>query len=231
MFEGVGMRVIRAIVVVVATTGIAGAQAFAGSVIETVSAWNGSDLFSGFGDLNFGGLFVNVRGQTFRTPDALHTRLDSATFYVGKVAGTLPLEFNVSIMAWGGSTPIGSFLYESPRLTSSSGGLEPITVKPYLDLSPGTDYIAFLTALPYMDGNLSAGWVGTVPNNPYSSGAYYTLDRVQQVSHYLNPPTGYQWTSLGTSNSDMAFSMTFNDPAPETFGAGLLYLMAMTIRR
>jgi hypothetical protein len=127
---------------------LSGAVPVNGSVIETVSSWDG------FFHVNSASGRFSSSGQTFTVvwPDIF---LDSFTFFVNdRWPGGRPINFAAYVMQWEGSKAVGPVLFPSvPHSTTNNGvldGFEEFRIDTGgTQLTAGKQYIAFFSTLGF----------------------------------------------------------------------------------
>lgn len=181
-------------------------------------------------------------GQTFATPDALATRLDSWTFWLDDYTqGSLVMGVTsqLQVFEWNNGF-VGGPLYSSASVTPSIQDREPFTFNVGLDLDPSKMYIAFLNP---------TGTYGTDYGHDFAaSGVWYTPDAYAQGNVWFfetrNPGSGYDdihnnpyMQDYGGGAYDLNFEATFTattTPEPATLSlmaTGIMGLAGVVRRR
>ena len=207
------------------------------TIIDTTSAWDGVTSIDSFGE----GSTVTY-GQTFVVSGS-DTTLSSFSFWLDDLlaSGHESVEFSSYIMEWTdgvgsqSSHATGDILYKSDlRLTTNNnglGGMEMVTFQTGgLQLGEGSKYVAFMSAIEYLDGVNGGSSVGTIV------GGYGSGDFVHQNSADIGQFTSAGWNVATASNVDLAFQATFTSPVPVPaaiwlFGSGLIGLIGLARRK
>ena len=128
------------------------AWAAGGTVIETVSAWNGSDGVEPFGEPA-----IATFGQTFIAP--ADNMMTSFTYFIDDFVNPDHVDFEAYVMAWGPDLfrATGPILWSDGPFTTTNnngnGSYEQFTFDTKnLVLTAGAQYVAFLTASNLFDG-------------------------------------------------------------------------------
>jgi hypothetical protein len=216
-------------------------MALADSVINTLSAWDGSSSMPGFGA--FG---TPTMGQTVTVP-MNDTVLQSFSFELNLPASTT---FASYVYEWddrppdyingtGGTVAMGSRLFRSaPTNTSGSGAFEQITFYTGgLSLIAGGHYVLFVSTSEFPD-SLGGG--------PIAAQAYFTPDWYSGGMFVFNnnddpsqwtvpygPANGNSWVGSFIPNmGDLAFQAQFSGvPEPATFWTSLSLLIFILLTR
>jgi len=195
--------------------------------VETVSVWNGTQEVFSFGEPN-----TATYGQTFRTPDAIHTVLDDFTFYLRQDQPGVPVQFGAYVYAWDSlnSRATGPNLFQSAMFETTNnggaGGFEAITaVTGGISLDSGVDYVAFFSASEYFDGAAGLATFGATPLASYSDGRFVFINNGSNTGQW----TGGAWTTTHQGGINLAFDMTFSDglsvvPLPPAAAMGFLMM-------
>ena len=174
------------------------------TTVDTVPNWDGTNSIT-WGQYGTGvfGQLATV-GQTFTMPAAENT-LDSFTFRLLNTSPTL--QFSAYIMAWdsGAGHATGPVLFSQGFSGLPASG--PLTFNPNLVLTPGQQYVAFLSTSQTGYSGPDKSSLGNGTGNFYSGGQYVMLD---------NGGNPNLWTSTSWGSSagyDTAFAMTFSNSA------------------
>ena len=158
----------------------ASAKADAPIFLNTLDEWYG-DATHAFGETpvedgrkdTIGTTF----GQTFRIAEDGWFRLDSIAFEIDDYAPGVapePCQFEVYVMPWTGTRPIGQTVYASgPLTTTAAWRFEPFTLAPKEVLLAGqTTYVVLFTANGFLNGTRSDAAVASVADF-YPGGGLY----------------------------------------------------------
>ena len=198
------------------------------STIETLSSWNGSGI-GNFGEDNYGGNIDSgvyaTYGQTFYLSSVNDNILQSISFYVNdNWTQSSPVHFGIYLYEWNGSSITGNALFESqPLSTYQSNDYEEFTVNTNgVFLDTDTNYVAFMSASHYFDGNIGYGQTG-LTSNPYLEGNYVYMNNKDD---FVKLSTA-SWGSI--NDIDLAFQLDFTPvPIPPSLwllGSGLVSLL------
>jgi hypothetical protein len=197
----------------------------AGSIINTLNLWDGSNSICCFGSNQDPGTMGEI--ITAPTTDSL---LTSFTLVIGNNS-TGPMPFRAYVSEWSGTVVTGPILYRSQiEFSGISSPFTAYTFAPDILLIPGESYILFVgdaeTDYPVYPGNLGMGYLGTDIYHgvdAYSSGGMRFLPKGLPVSSWST----YPWldpTAFGDSSpeNDLPFSATFSSPEPANFIESIL---------
>jgi hypothetical protein len=226
-------RAVFAALTALAVTGVARAQ-----VVDTASAWDGSSFIAPFGQgIEADGGDTPTYGQTFVAPGA-SLLLKSFTFWVDSVGGSGPSRFTGFVMEFDGTGVTGPVLFEgeevsfaiSPPTFPYVPSFTPVTFDvPSLALDPAKTYVAFISAIPFFDGQDDTANVGYLFEDVYADGGFWFSQ-----ARTWDDVVGNDWESfIGGGTRDLAFEATFSTvPEPATFTlAGVIALAALVIFR
>jgi hypothetical protein len=226
-------RAVFAALTALAVTGVARAQ-----VVDTASAWDGSSFIAPFGQgIEADGGDTPTYGQTFVAPGA-SLLLKSFTFWVDSVGGSGPSRFTGFVMEFDGTGVTGPVLFEgaevslaiSPPTFPYVPSFTPVTFDvPSLALDPAKTYVAFISAIPFFDGQDDTANVGYLFEDVYADGGFWF-----SPARTWDDVVGNDWESfIGGGTRDLAFEATFSTvPEPATFTlAGVIALAALVIFR
>lgn len=180
----------------------------------------------------FGESDTTTYGQTFRTPNASETMLNSFSFFLDHTSGSAQ-SFRAYVMAWDealGQTA-GSVLFTSAVQTlpvdAGSNFIEFAIATGGVSLDEGQDYVAFFSVAGLFDSNLDKSvWQSISGSDPYTDG-HFVFHNSNGV--FPNPGTtwdcgtGCSWEGPG---SDLSFKMSFSEAAvvPEPGSIALIGL-------
>lgn len=171
--------------------------------LNTHAVWNGSqDIFS------FGCPDTSNYGQTVTVPKFKHT-LSKVEYYLGGAgAGSLTLRAEVYVWDSANHKPTGSAVYESdPKTVSFSGSIfQPVTFRPNASVTPGVQYVIFLTVdkdYAQCANSYTLGWE-SVDDSIYTGGTFVYLNAGGDYSEWETS----QWTD--TFGHDLAFKILFS---------------------
>lgn len=177
--------------------------------VETTSSWAYTPFLSQIGEEG------STFGQTFTVPPGMN-QLNDASLWL-RDAGFSPVKFGLYISAWNGTRTTGPLLYQSGMQTLSQEVqlLTPQNIAVQtggIPVTPGAQYILFVTSSPFLDGEFDRGSVGVINNDVYAGGAVY-----YQVNGYgLAQLADADWQG-DFSNFDLPFRVTFSAvPEPST---------------
>jgi hypothetical protein len=207
-------------------------------VIDTAAAWNGSDFIAPFGQgIEADGGDTPTYGQTFVSPGE-SLLLTSFTFWVDSVGGSGPSLFTGYVMEFDGTGVTGPVLFEgsevslaiSPPTFPYVPSFTPITFNvPSLALDPAKTYVAFISAIPFFDGQDDTANVGYLFEDVYADGGFWF-----SPARTWDDLVGEDWENfIGGGTRDLAFHATLSTvPEPAAFAlAGVLMLGALIAGR
>jgi hypothetical protein len=170
-------------------------------LIDTTSSWDGLYSIAAFGESN-----TATYGQTFTAPET-SSPLTEFTFYLDDYNPDV-IDFAAYVMAWDGTKATGPVLYSSAmQSTTGTSGFDTLTFNTgELILTPGQQYVAFLSASNFFDGVSGTGQMGYISNDVYNAGMFVYLNNGSD----FNSLTTTSWdTSWG--GGDLAFKASFGD--------------------
>ena len=173
---------------------------------------------------------VATTGQTFVVPDAQVPILDSVTLYINPRDSEAPVDFAFYVYRWTGSRITGDCLFVSTPVTAegSLGDFIPFTFEPSVELHVGVDYIWFISASEFFDGQKGRAVLLCVNGeDTYPDGRIAWADNgnnfgALRTDSWTLPPQAQEYVR------DLAFTMVFT-PEPATLL--LLGLGAVMVRR
>lgn len=189
------------------------APAWAHTVLDTITTWNGTTYVQSFGVSN-----TATYGQVITVP-ATDTVLKDFSFEMNLPSTVI---FRGEVYAWDGTKATGPSLYESaPAHTSGSGNFELITftIPNGVALKAGQQYVIFAsTSKDQATGSGTGSW-GRIA----SGTGFYYINNGSDSSQW----TASAWTNYG---SDLAYRATFdsltNVPAMNEWGMIAFALLA-----
>jgi hypothetical protein len=226
-------RAVFAAIAVLAITGIVQAQ-----VIGTASAWDGSSFIAPFGQgIEADGGDTPTYGQTFIAPGE-SLLLTSFTFWVDSVGGSGPSRFAGYIMEFDGTGVTGPVLFEGAEVSLAISeptfpyvpSFTEVTFDvPSLALDPAKTYVAFISAIPFFDGQDDTANVGYLFADTYADGGFWF-----SPARTWEDLVGSDWENfIGGGTRDLAFEATFSTvPEPAAFSiGGVISLAALVLLR
>ncbi|MGL9617742.1 autotransporter outer membrane beta-barrel domain-containing protein [Bradyrhizobium sp. U531] len=164
--------------------------------IDTTPQWNGTTFISSWGVPN-----TATYGQTI-TPTNNQTRLSGFTFYLSQTSGTAP-QYQAFIYAWdtGNQRTTGSALFSSSVFTApSSATYTPVSINTgSVALSPGQQYVLFLTTSTVTGQPNSSYKYGALTNNTAYTGGQFVFQNNGANFSQLSSNT---WSNIA---EDLAF--------------------------
>ncbi len=184
---------------------------FASTVYDNFTAY--SDYWHPFGYPN-----TATYGETFTAPTNGDSSLDSFGFYMGTPTASGDILLSAYIATWNGAQA-GTLLYSSPSFDYGNTGNAELTFSTGgITLTPGADYVAFLSISEYY--NQSSGEAYTSRGNasiPGSGFVYY--NNSGNFSSLFNS----QWDETGiTPNWAFTASFSGGNSVPEPASLALL---------
>lgn len=171
------------------------------AVEGTLNQWNGQAI--GY----FGENSTPTYGQTFT---AAQERLNSFTLLLNDDNYTPDvIDLKAYVTAWnpGTNTPTGPILYQSEaRSTSRASGFETFTFNPNISLTPGGNYVFFVSVHELRDGLTGYGTQASVSGTSYLGGNFV-------YNYEPDPFTAQSWAAI--PSLDVAFELVYdNNLAP-----------------
>jgi hypothetical protein len=182
-----------------AATILGSSPAFA---LNTHAVWDGSTSIYAFGCPD-----TSNYGQTVTVPKFKHT-LRKVVYYLGG-SGAGSLTVRAELYQWDSVNhrPTGSAIYESdPKTVSFSGPFQPVTFTPNASVSPGVQYVIFLTVdkdYEQCASSYTLGWEA-VADSTYTGGTFVYLNDAGNYSDWETEA----WTD--TYGNDLAFKILFS---------------------
>lgn len=170
---------------------------------------------------SFGQPNTATYGQTFVAPNSY---LDSYT--VSLTAYGVPLNFQFDVMAWGGTSATGGFLYQSAVATDSVNGVDQsFTFTPDLALTKGDTYIALINESNLNSNDPGAEVDGSEGTDPLG-GQFVFLNNGDDGANLLSDLDGGGWWTNGWTPNNLAYTAVFSSSASVPDKNSSLYLMA-----
>ena len=173
------------------------------SEINTTGGWDGNRQIGMFGALPASTVF----GQSFTVP-AGTPLLNSFSFWLNAGGGWQPnVTFAAYVMGWDGSKAVGPVLWKSAAFSGPTTTMQRYDFKvPSLALTPGGQYIAFLSTIEYLtlvptNAQVLMGYV----YNPYSGGRFYDFSTSD-----FSALTTTSWGTDAGGDFDAAFVADFS---------------------
>jgi hypothetical protein len=174
--------------------------------ISTLAGWDGGRQIGMFGAAPGGTAY----GQSFTVPVNAPV-LDQFTFWLNAGGGAQPnIVFSAYAMAWDGSKASGPVLWKSGALTGPTSVMQRYDIDVgALRLSPGAQYIAFLSTIEYLGSFPSNAQVLMGYGfNPYADGRFYALVNATDMARLTSAP----WDTDAGGDFDAAFIARFSSP-------------------
>ncbi|MBD2179001.1 hypothetical protein H6F42_18930 [Pseudanabaena sp. FACHB-1998] len=182
----------------------------AASIIDTNPSWNGSSFIFPFGEPN-----TATYGQTF-TVTGSENILESFSFKVQTTSAT-PSKFAAYVAGWDGSKAT-SILYQSSLQTNSNNSaFNDFTFNTGgLALTSAQQYVAFISASNFFDGQPDRSVLGFINSDVYSGGQFVFLNNGSNFSALTqtNWSRSEQFSRSSDVFGDLAFKATFAAPTP-----------------
>jgi autotransporter-like protein len=162
--------------------------------INTIPQWDGVQFISSWGVPN-----TATYGQTI-TPTVGQTRLSSFTFQLNQTSGTAP-QYQAFVFQWDATNQriIGPALFGSSVFTAPGSGFSPVTINTgNVVLTPGQQYVLFLTTSTIGGQPNSSYRYGSVANTAYGGGQFV----FQNNGSNFNNLSTVGWSTIG---QDLAF--------------------------
>ena len=194
-------------------------QARAAVVLDNTAGWN---HFDGVEIIGNGGYVTPSFGQSFTVPSGVNA-INSFTFWLNDRLNTGNLRFTANLLKWNGSTGTGPLLYSSATILTSNNhgadGMEMFQLGfPGIAVTPGDQYMAFLSTLGVSSGLTGAAYVGYTGGDVMPGGRAY----VNYTSTTVANAVSSGWAFLQPS-VDLAFRAEFT-AVPEPAAISLIGL-------
>lgn len=181
--------------------------------IDTTPSWDGSSFTQPFGEPD-----TATYGQTFTV--GTDNVLQSFSFWLGGFQDG-SVDFAAYVMGWNGTNATGPILYQSAQQTKSSNSSfqEFAFNTGGINLNPGQQYVAFLSASNFFDGNPGTTGMGTIipDGDVYDGGGFVFYNNGSN----FNLLTSDSWDSFSDRN-DAAFKASFTPIPTPALLPGLL---------
>ncbi len=166
--------------------------------VSTTSSWDGHYGIGSFGEPD-----TATYGQTFVAPVNTPT-LTSFTLSLTNITGLVTFRFYV--MAWDGAKATGPILFQSPVTTAiATNGWQPITFNTgQLALTPGSNYVAFISTSTVQDGGNKLANVAAILSDVYANGYFVYLNSGTNFTSLTNTA----WNTITSFN--LSFAATFS---------------------
>ena len=210
------------VVIVVLVVGLIGRFTSAVRADTTIDTGIGDNDLTSWGETD-----TATFGQTFTAPADFN--LTDFSFSLAHQTGGASL-FRYYVMAWSGTNVTGSVLYESSTRTAVGTTDATYTANVgSLLLTPGDQYIAFLSTSEVFDMTPDQGQMAFVSGNPYAGGGLVLNNNGSDFSSLATPDN---WFNFG-DGADAVFVAHFTGvPEPASLGlVGVGGLMLMKRRR
>ncbi|MFZ0707823.1 MAG: PEP-CTERM sorting domain-containing protein [Candidatus Korobacteraceae bacterium] len=196
---------------------------FADTSINNFTGYN--DGWFPFGDPNNA---TQTYGEIFTAPDGINN-LTSFSFYTGDPFFSGDIIAGAYIATWTG-THAGALLYDSGQFNYDNAGNEELTFNTNgVAVSPGQQYVMFLSTSKFHGESVGATYVSYGGTNQYLDGFAYFNNGRDFESLFFN-----DWNAYGLQ-PDWAIDLEFNSvPEPGTLlmlGTGILGSIAGFQRR
>jgi len=172
----------------------------------------------------FGETDTATYGQTI-TIQAGSTQLDSFSFALNDYLNSDTVDFAAYVMGWdsANSKATGGVLYASAQFTTTNNGgadgYEYFTFNTGgLNLVAGSQYVLFLNASNFFDGDYGTAYMPLATNNPYSGGGAVYINNGSNFGQLTT--TG--WADLSGAGYDMGFTANFSAGSVPDAGSSLL---------
>lgn len=171
-------------------------------------------------------------GETFLAPTNGNDFLSSFSLFLAGPYVSGNIIMSAYVATWNGSGA-GSLLYSSPEINYPNTGNAELTFNPGIQLTPGSDYIVFLSISQYYGQSSGETYISGGNNN--CPGCFFAYSN---NSGNFNQLFTQAWDASGLS-PDFAFVADFNSgqgsvPEPGTFlllGSGLLGTLGVVRRK
>jgi hypothetical protein len=192
------------------------------SFIDTTSTWNFSSGVGPFGESTSSAKHAApTYGQTF-TVGPVDNNLNNFSFWVNDSKMHGPVTLDAYVMQWDGTKAVGPVLWQSSPTTTTNnkgkGGMEKLTFNTGgLTLTPGKEYVAFISTSAFFDGGTHTARVGFTYKNTYPHGEFVYINNGSDLSKL----TTTSWHTAHHGH-DLAFRANFSGPLKTPAPPGLL---------
>ena len=195
---------------------------------DTTPSWVGSAGVEIFGDVAYA---YPACGQSFTAPAGINA-MQSFTFFLNDRMNPDPVRFTANLVGWDGVQPVGPIVFTSAPVTTSNnhglGGQEAFQFSmPNVPVTPGQQYLAFLTSIGVSGTLVGSAFVGVVSSasgDVLPGGQTYLNGLATTVQGLYDQP----WWFLQPS-TDLAFRAQFAavpEPSPAHLALFCLALLA-----